>query len=228
MEGGSCFILFCSSWCDLLNLREPCLPKSRSLTLQYFGPRGDVSAKDLVGFPSSKVSMEGSNKEESDKEGKITLLPHASSASCLGIISNARARLKGREQKEGGKRERDETKGGDRGTDEDAATTGNVTIRPLFLSQIWSDESQVYMEEEDRDGDFCFLSFSMQVRASTCIWGSFRPLSNSLEVIKPSYGVAERNGLHYRLKFPIQKSQHKAQDHLFTVRSIGKHRLTTC
>lgn len=44
---------------------------------------------------------------------------------------------------EGGMRERDETKEGDRRIDKDAATTGNVNPRPFFLCQTKDDESQV-------------------------------------------------------------------------------------
>lgn len=94
--------------------------------------------------------------------GKITLLPHASSASCLGIISNAGAGWWGG-GREGGRH--NETKEGDthgRTEKGDANDTGNVNVHTSFFfllfflfGQTQDDESQVFRERrraEDRDG----------------------------------------------------------------------------
>lgn len=61
------------------------------------------------------------------KEGKITLLRHANSASCLGIISNAGARLGG------------DWREGDKGATD---TAGNVHCHTILLGQTWDDEPQ--------------------------------------------------------------------------------------
>lgn len=70
---------------------------------------------------------------------KKTLLSCASSASCLGIIRKAGARLEEREKcrEEGERTRQKKKKRGHRDIDKDVVAAGNVNLFFFFFSQTW-------------------------------------------------------------------------------------------